>query len=84
MKIIDELLAMLGIAITEEEQQSRWVREWEYDPNGASDVGMREYTHDRRHFRLFGALLWTRAFGLGDAIAFFPTAIAFARANRTR
>ena len=84
MKVIVFLAALLGIALAQNVQQDGWVREWEYDPNGASDDGMREWKHDRRHFRWFGALLWTRSFGLGDAIVYFPTAITFARANRTR
>ena len=84
MKVIVFLAALLGIALAQNVQQDGWIREWEYDPNGASDTGVREWKHDRRHFRWFGALLWTRSFGFGDFFVYFPTAVAFARANRLR
>ena len=84
MKVIVFLAALLGIALANSVQEDGWVREWEYDPNGASDDGYRQWKHDRRHFRWFGAMVWGRNFGGTDSIVYFPAAIIFARANRTR
>ena len=84
MKVIVFLAALLCLTLAQNVQKDGWVREWEYDPNGADATGYADWKHDRKHFRWFGALVWTRSFGLGDFITYFPAAITFARANRTR